>query len=168
MLHISNIDTLQSVCFAYFHSLMKHGIIFWGNSSDSRKVFLLQKKIVRLVMGIKSRNSYRDLFKRLEIITLPCEYIFSLINFVTDNECFQTNADVHRVNTKHKHYLPKPTVNISCFQKSTHYAGIKVFNNLPSDLRSLINKKAQFKIALKQYSNTRSFYSIDEYFLSKK
>ena len=27
MLHISNTDTLKSICFAYFHSLMKNGII---------------------------------------------------------------------------------------------------------------------------------------------
>jgi hypothetical protein len=37
MLHISNIDTLKSIYFAYFHSLMKYGIMFWGNSSDREK-----------------------------------------------------------------------------------------------------------------------------------
>jgi hypothetical protein len=68
VLHISNI--------AYFHSLMKYGIIFWGNSSDSKKVFTLQKKIVRIMMGVKSHNPCRDLFKRLQILTLPCEYIY--------------------------------------------------------------------------------------------
>jgi hypothetical protein len=69
LLHFSNIDTLKSIYFAYFHTLMKYGLIFGGNSSDSKKVFTLQKKIVRLVMGVKSCNSCRDLFKRLEILT---------------------------------------------------------------------------------------------------
>jgi hypothetical protein len=54
VLHISNTDTLKSIYFAHFHSLMKHGIIFWANSSDSKKVFTLQKKIVRIMMGVKS------------------------------------------------------------------------------------------------------------------
>jgi hypothetical protein len=58
------------------------------------------------MMGVKSYNSCRDPFKRPEILTLACEYIFSLMNFVTNNkEHFQTNADIHSVNTRHKHYL---------------------------------------------------------------
>jgi hypothetical protein len=42
MLHISNTDTLKSIYFAYFHSSMKYAIIFCGNSSDSKKGFILQ------------------------------------------------------------------------------------------------------------------------------
>jgi hypothetical protein len=104
-------------------------------------------------MGVKSHNSCRDLFKRLEISTLPCEYILSLINLITNNvELFQTNAEVHSVNTRHKHYL-QPPANISCFLTSTYYAGIKIFNNLPPDLKNLMAEKARFKIALKRYLN---------------
>jgi hypothetical protein len=42
MFHISTTDTLESVTFASFHSIMKHGTIFWGNSSNSKKIFILQ------------------------------------------------------------------------------------------------------------------------------
>jgi hypothetical protein len=114
---------------------MKYGIIFLGNSSDSKNVLTLQKKTVSIMIGFKSRNSCR----RDEILALP----FSLINFITNNEeHFQTNADVHSVNTSHKGYLHVPTANFSCFQKSTYYAGIKIFNNLPPYLKSLLNEKA--------------------------
>jgi hypothetical protein len=51
--HISNVDTLKLIYFAYFHSLMKYRIIFWGNSSDSKKVFSLQQKIVRIIVDAK-------------------------------------------------------------------------------------------------------------------
>jgi hypothetical protein len=121
------------------------------------------------MMGVKSHNSCRDLFKRLELLTLPCVYIFLLINFITNNKHFQTDADVHSVNTRCKHYLLKPTANLSCLQKSAYCAGIKVFSNLPSDLESLMNDKVQIKVALKLYLNTHSFYrySVDEYLLSK-
>jgi hypothetical protein len=61
----------------------------------------LQKKIVRHMMGVKSHNTCRGLFKRLETLTLPCEYIYLLINFITNNkEHFQGNADVHSANTR--------------------------------------------------------------------
>jgi hypothetical protein len=35
MLHISNTDTLKSIYFAYIHSTIKYGIIFWVNSCNS-------------------------------------------------------------------------------------------------------------------------------------
>jgi len=44
--HISNIYTQ---IFAYFHHVIKCGIIFGGNSSNSGKIFTLQKKIVRII-----------------------------------------------------------------------------------------------------------------------
>ena len=43
MVHISNITTLKSVYYAYFHSLQKTEL--WDNSSNSRKIFTLHKKI---------------------------------------------------------------------------------------------------------------------------
>jgi hypothetical protein len=37
----SNIATLRMIYYAYFHSLMRYGILFWGNSSEAKKNFLL-------------------------------------------------------------------------------------------------------------------------------
>jgi hypothetical protein len=120
------------------------------------------------MVGVISHKSCRGLCQRLQILTLPREYIFSSLNFITNNEeHFQTNAGVHSINTKHKHYIHKPTANLSCFQKSACYAGIKIFSNLPSDLEVLWTK-TRFKTTLKQYLYTQLFYSVDEYLLSKK
>jgi hypothetical protein len=60
MLHVSNTNTLKSVYFAYFHSVMKYEIIFGGNSSNSKKIFALKEKMVRLMAGVKPRNSCRS------------------------------------------------------------------------------------------------------------
>jgi hypothetical protein len=38
-----------------------------------------------------------------------------------------------------------------------------MFYNVPFDLKSLKSVKAQFKIALKRYFNTHSYYSVDDY-----
>ena len=43
MYHICDENTLKSIYFAYFHSVIKYGIIFWGNSSNSKKVIYLAK-----------------------------------------------------------------------------------------------------------------------------
>jgi hypothetical protein len=96
--------------------------------------------------GVKLRNSRRSLFKRLDILVLQCEYIFSLMNFTVKNqEHFQTNSAIHSVNTRNKNQLHRPIAKLSCFQKSAYYAGIKIFNSLPSSLTRLIIKRHNLK-----------------------
>jgi hypothetical protein len=51
MYPIFNINTLKIIYFAYFHSVMENGISFWGVSADSKKVFLQQKRVVRIMTG---------------------------------------------------------------------------------------------------------------------
>jgi hypothetical protein len=106
MFHISNINTLKSTYFTYFHSIIKYGIIFWRNSSNSSKIFTLQKKIVRIMVGVHPRTPCKSLFKKLEILPVPCQCIFSLMNlFVNNQETFQTNSSVHSINTRNEHHL---------------------------------------------------------------
>jgi hypothetical protein len=64
MIHISNINTRKSIYYAYFHSIIKYGIFLGGNSSNSGKIFTLQKKIIRIMAGAQNRTSYRNLFKQ--------------------------------------------------------------------------------------------------------
>ena len=67
LVHISNHNTLKSVYYAYFHSIIKHGIISWGNSSDTGKILTLQNEIVSIMAIAQCRTSCRSLFK-LEIL----------------------------------------------------------------------------------------------------
>jgi len=43
------INTLKMIYYSYFHSIMTYGLLFWGNSPDSTKIFSLQKKIIRFL-----------------------------------------------------------------------------------------------------------------------
>jgi hypothetical protein len=45
IVHMSNINTPQSIYYTYFHSIIKYGIILWGTSSSSGKIFTLWKII---------------------------------------------------------------------------------------------------------------------------
>jgi hypothetical protein len=42
---------------------MTYGLLFWGNSSYSIEVLRLQKEIIRIMMGARSRDSSRELLK---------------------------------------------------------------------------------------------------------
>jgi hypothetical protein len=55
------IETLKIIYFAHIHTIMSYGIIFWGNSLSAKKVFLLQKKIIRIITNIKPRDSCREI-----------------------------------------------------------------------------------------------------------
>jgi hypothetical protein len=57
---------------------------------------------------------------------------------VKNQENVQANSAVHNTNTRNKYHLHTPTANLSCFQKSIHYAGIKIFN---TSLMQMLNLK---------------------------
>ena len=54
-----SLQTLKLVYYAYFHSVMDYGIAFWGNSTDSKKIFLQQKKIIGIITGSNPGTSCR-------------------------------------------------------------------------------------------------------------
>jgi hypothetical protein len=70
-------DTLKMIYFAHIHSLLSYGIILWGNSSYAKKVFIIQKKSMRIITNSKPRDSCRPLFKKLKIMTMFSQYIYS-------------------------------------------------------------------------------------------
>jgi hypothetical protein len=118
------------------------------------------------MVGTHPRTSCRRLFKKLDILTVPRQYTYSLMSFFIGNqEKFQTNSSVHNINTRNKHHLHRPVANLSRFQKGVSYSGIRIFNSLPWSITNLKNEKTQFKVALKKFLNAHSFYSVDELFI---
>jgi len=68
--HTVPIDMLRVIYFAHIQSIISYGIIFWGSSSYANKVFILQKKIIRIITNTRTRDSCREVFKSMEIMTL--------------------------------------------------------------------------------------------------
>ena len=115
--HISNINTLKSIYYCIMSIWYKIWNIFWG-CSNSGNIFTVQKKIVRIMAGAQLfLNNYR-----LEILPVPFEYIFSLMNCTVNNhENLQTNSPIYNINRRNMHDLHRPNANLSCCQKSTFY-----------------------------------------------
>jgi hypothetical protein len=79
-------DSLRTIYFSYLHSLLSYDIIFWGNSSSySNNIFKMQKRIIRIIMGARNRESCRELLKKLHILSLKSHYVFSLLLFIAKN-----------------------------------------------------------------------------------
>jgi hypothetical protein len=83
--------------------------------------------------------------------------------FVINNlEKFQTNSFVHGINTRKSAQLHRPIANLSSYQRGVYYSGIKLFSSLTINIINLKNDKNQFRIALRSYLQTHSFYSVEE------
>ena len=95
MVVISNINTLKSIYYAYFHSFMKYGIILGGKSSKSGKFSLYKKK--RIMACAQPRTSCRSLFKEFVILPVPCHYILSLIKIIINNQENMKHIHVYTV-----------------------------------------------------------------------
>ena len=50
------------------------------------------------------------------------------------------------------------------YQKGAYYLKIKFFNNLPLEIKNVAGNQKKFKIALKKFLYTYSFYTLEEYF----
>jgi hypothetical protein len=64
---------------------MSYVSIFGGNSTNSKCVFKLEKKAIRIIMGARNNVSCREFFTLLKILPLPAQYINSLLIFVVNN-----------------------------------------------------------------------------------
>jgi tRNA A58 N-methylase Trm61 len=74
-------NSLRMVYYPYFHSIMSY-VLKLGNSHCSSIIFRLQKRIIRIIVGIRGRDSCREHFKKLKILPLQSQYVLSLLRFV--------------------------------------------------------------------------------------
>jgi hypothetical protein len=70
---------LMNVYFAKVQSLISYGLIFWGGESASRKILIIQKKILCLMKGVINRTSCRPIFKELKILTVMPLHILEVL-----------------------------------------------------------------------------------------
>ena len=128
--HVSH-NALKVIYYSYFHSIMNYGLLFWGSSTESIKIFKLQKRIFRIMMGYKSNQSCRELFVTLGILPLPSHYILSLLLFLNKSRNhFTVNSAIYQYTTRQQSNFHQPPANLSKCQKAICYLAVKVFNKL--------------------------------------
>lgn len=139
-----------------FRSIRKHEKNFEGNLSDGNRILTMEENIFGIVVGAKPRISCRKLFQKLEIVPFPSEYIFSLMNFITNNQEFYRTNWTHGMRT----IFIDQFAHISCYHKCVHYVGIKVFT-----FKTVLDEKENLKWNSK---DTHTFYSGDEFLQFKE
>ena len=73
----------------------------------------------------------------------------------------------HTKSTRQVNNIYQPVTNYTMHQRGVHYMGIKIFNNLPLNIKDISNNARKFEICLKRFLHEHSFYSIEKYFQYK-
>lgn len=161
------ISTLEAARIAYhalFESHLRYGVIVWGGSSvgNLQRILILQKRAVRALAGLSSRDSCRPAFKNLKILTITSLYILEAVLYCVNNNTMQRNRDVHYHNTRSRNNFNLPHHRTAMFSKKPLYAGIKMFNLLPEEIKQEEEKK--LKTALQSWLQSRAFYTLEEFY----
>ena len=160
------------VYFSYVHSNLLYGIVLWGHSPHISKLFRLQKRAMKYLAnasheptdpGVYFKDSTKPLFKKFDILTLPCLYIFTIVMYVINNKHL-TKESID----KHHDYTLRTgnglfDLTTKIYGKGPIARGVKLFNHLPIDIKCKMNDK-DFRNILKNYLMDKCFYSFNEFY----
>ena len=162
---VVDLHALKALYYANFNSLISYGVIFWGDSIDSNKIFVLQKRVLRSMLKLRYHEHCRDYFQLHEILPLPCLYILECVTFVKKYylDFFPDITVSHPYNTRNKNKeLPMPKTRLKLVDKGPMCKCILLYNKLPCDIK-LILKISTFRIEVKSFLLQHCFYSVQEY-----
>lgn len=160
---VLSVECLLSFYYSEVHSRISYGIVFWGLSVSAQIVFLAQKRILRCIAGVGSRESCRPLFKRYGILPLPSVYILEILLYIFKNkDDFIRNSDFHNYNTRGRNDYMVPMNRINITRRAPSSVGVRLFNQLPSSIK-LVSNINKFKKLVKKVLVDNSVYSIEEF-----
>ena len=155
-------ETVLSAYHGYFGARMCYAILIWGHSAHAIKIFKIQRRCIRAIMGLGYREDCRHCFPELRILTLPSAYILQCLTSMKQNiQQFQKHQDFHDYDTRRAHHYLPSFHRLGRTRGGTDYYCIKFFNVLPTRIKTLEDKVFINKI--KSYLCRKAFYSIEDY-----
>lgn len=147
---------------SFVHSLLTYGILVWGHSPHTERIFSLQRKAVRVLAGLGYRDDARQAFINLKILTLPSNYIYECLLYAKQNLLkYHRHSDIHNHNTRNKQNLLPVYLRLSkSFNSSLHYAPV-YYNKLPECIKIL--EFRNFKNVIKKILLEKAFYNCEEF-----
>lgn len=62
-----------------FHSTFSYGVLMWSHYLPATKVFVIQRRAIRTIVGASHRSECRDFFKQFKVMTLPAFCFYCLL-----------------------------------------------------------------------------------------
>jgi len=90
--------------------------------------------------------------------------MLSILMLVVQNKnFFSTSIENHNIDTRQRNNLYLLQANLTIYQKEAYYLGIKIFSNLPLEIKNVTGNKKKFTIALKKFLYNYSFHTMEVY-----
>ena len=157
-------NTLRTMYFGSFLARLRYGIIFWG-ATNTNAIFKFQKYAVRILAGMRARDSCRGVFKSHGLMTLPCVYFHECVMFVRKNpSVFNSYKLNHNLNTRGANDFRLPAHSLTSFEEGALYNCLKLYNHLPEKIKN-IESLPRFKEVLRNELVNKEFYHVNEFIL---
>ena len=137
-----NQETLITLYYSFIYPYLQYCNHVWGNACASylKKLNVLQKRIVRIIGGVKPREHSLPIFRKLNILSIFDINIFVIGCFMYQvhhkktlkvfSDMFCENSKIHNYSTRQANHfhLPQPKKEI---RKSTiSYRGAVIWNTI--------------------------------------
>ncbi len=157
-------EILKTVYYGLVYPHLSYGVCFWGNCYKTKvmRVFILQKAAIRIISRLHSRDSSKNAFKTLNILTLPSMYIYETIIYCISKCHVIQGREIHSHETRQAYLFRINQHRSKIYSKLPSQAGVTLYNKLPTELKKFDNFKS-FKTKLKKYLLSKTFYSVDEF-----
>lgn len=155
-----NVKTLLSAYYALIQSHITYGVVLWGNSTHYYKIFILQKRAIRIIAGANYQDHCKPLFLKFGIMPLPCLYVYySVLEIHKHKNTFSTHSDCHSYETRSSNLLKVPRYRLT--KSARNSLDLRLYNIIPDNIRKLDYNR--FKAIMKSHLLKYCFYSVGEY-----
>lgn len=147
---------------ALFESHFRYGIVLWGGSSSNnlQRVFVLQKRALRAIEGLQPQDSCRQTYFKLKILTVPAVYILETILYASQ-QGLNRLGEFRSSQIRNGHDFMLPLHRMELFAKKPSYAGAKLFNMMPLELKR--EEPKHLKRKLRKWLLADPIYSLDDF-----
>ena len=167
--NLSRISTLQC-CLAFYHahvvSHMRYGLILWGRSTGAEQVFMLQKKLVRIMFNMPWNAHCRPIFIEHRLFTLTSLYILDSLKFAISNGLVSPSdlLPSHNYNSRHRD-IKNVKVRLKLSEQDCKFSAIQIINALPWNIKKQLRDGdiRKFFNLLRDLLLNKAFYNLNEF-----
>ena len=132
-----------------------------------KKLFILQKRIIRIIAGAKYNDHTAPLFQKLHVLKLDDIYKVQVAKIIFKykhnllplpiQSLFRSNSDIYKGVTRQSYDLHVKKCRTNIATQHISYKGPQIWNSLPNDIKSLTVG------TIKRFTSTLTTHLLNEY-----
>ncbi|KAF6201456.1 hypothetical protein GE061_003847 [Apolygus lucorum] len=139
--------------------------IILGSAANLELVFRMQKRVLRVLLGLKPGQSCKGKFRENKLMTVPATYVYRAVLFARKlRPWFEDMKFDHDFSTLRADLMIVPRHRMKFFERCASFSIIKILNHIGDGVLSCPTVK--IKSVLKKYFINAEFYSVKDFFQS--